>query len=44
MTYRITLRDGYWHLLRNGAIIATFRTRIEAKLGLEVERKRRGEC
>ena len=44
MIYRIRLQDGYWQLLRRGAIIATFRTHVEAKLGMEVERRRRGEC
>jgi hypothetical protein len=43
MTYHIKLVDGFWCLLRNGAIIGTWRTRIEAKLGLAVERRRRGE-
>jgi hypothetical protein len=43
MTYSIRRDGDCWRLLRHGAIIATFRTKAEAKLGLIVEQKRRGE-
>lgn len=42
MTYRIRVIDGEWRLLRRGAIIGTFGTRIEAKCALEQEQVRRG--
>ena len=43
MTYRIKIIDGYWRLMRLGAIIGTYGTRIEAKCALEQEQVRRGE-
>jgi hypothetical protein len=43
MSYHIKLVVGSWHLLRHGAIIGTFITRIEARAAIKVERERRGE-
>ena len=43
MTYRIKIIDGHWRLLRRGAIIGTFITRIEARDAIKLERERRGE-
>ena len=43
MTYRIRLIGSHWCLLRHGAIIGTYWTRIEARDAERVERQRRGE-
>ena len=43
MTYRIKLVGSQWCLLRRGAIIGTYITRIEARDAERVERERRGE-
>ena len=38
MTYRIRVIDGEWRLLRRGAIIGTYGTRIEARIAMRSER------
>ena len=43
MTYRIKLIDGQWRLLRRGAIIGSFGTKIEAECQQRIEERWRDE-
>jgi hypothetical protein len=43
MTYHIKIMGGYWRLLRRGAIIGTYGSRIEARIALHSEQLIRGE-